>query len=51
MVRTLIPSGFACASCSSEGRIGELRSVVGVFSYFNVDPANIRNRASAAAAL
>jgi len=24
-------------------RIGELRSVVGVFSYFNVDPSNIRN--------
>ncbi len=27
-----------------EGRIGELRSVTGVFSYFNSDPANIRNR-------
>jgi predicted dehydrogenase len=27
-----------------EGRIGELRSVVGFFSYFNVNPANIRNR-------
>lgn len=27
-----------------EGRIGELRSVVGCFSYFNVDPANIRNK-------
>lgn len=25
------------------GRIGELRSVVGLFSYFNNDPANIRN--------
>ena len=27
-----------------EGRIGELRSVVGFFSYYNVNPANIRNR-------
>ena len=25
-------------------RIGELRSVIGCFSYFNADPANIRNR-------
>src|SRR5664279_905590 len=29
------------------GRIGELRSVVGVFSYYNVDPHNIRNQADA----
>lgn len=27
-----------------EGRIGELRSIMGYFSFFNVDPANIRNR-------
>lgn len=27
-----------------EHRIGELRSVIGCFSYFNADPANIRNR-------
>lgn len=27
-----------------EGRIGELRSVLGFFSYFNIDPANIRNQ-------
>ena len=27
-----------------EGRIGELRSIAGFFSYFNIDPANIRNR-------
>ncbi len=26
-----------------EGRIGELRSIVGVFTYFNINPANIRN--------
>jgi predicted dehydrogenase len=27
-----------------EDRIGELRSVLGFFSYFNVNPANIRNK-------
>lgn len=27
----------------NEGRVGDLRAVTGVFSYFNVDPANIRN--------
>jgi predicted dehydrogenase len=27
-----------------EGRVGELRSVTGFFSYFNTNPANIRNR-------
>jgi predicted dehydrogenase len=29
----------------SQGRIGTLRSVLGFFSYTNVDPGNIRNRA------
>ena len=33
-----------------EGRIGELRSIVGFFSYFNINPANIRNQSSAAVA-
>jgi predicted dehydrogenase len=28
----------------AEGRIGELRSMMGFFSYFNVDPNNIRNK-------
>jgi predicted dehydrogenase len=28
----------------SEGRIGELRAILGCFSYFNIDPANIRNQ-------
>ncbi len=28
----------------NQGRIGELRSVVGFFSYFNVEPDNIRNQ-------
>lgn len=27
-----------------EGRIGQLRSIAGFFSYFNVNPQNIRNR-------
>jgi predicted dehydrogenase len=27
-----------------EGRVGELRSITGFFSYFNINPANIRNR-------
>lgn len=27
----------------AEGRIGQLRAVTGVFSYFNANPANIRN--------
>jgi predicted dehydrogenase len=30
-----------------EGRIGELRSAAGFFSYFNVDPNNIRNKVDA----
>jgi predicted dehydrogenase len=28
-----------------ERRIGELRSIAGFFSYFNIDPSNIRNQA------
>jgi predicted dehydrogenase len=27
-----------------EGRIGELRAVAGIYSYFNINPANIRNQ-------
>jgi predicted dehydrogenase len=30
-----------------EGRIGELRSILGCFSYFNVNPSNIRNQVDA----
>ena len=30
-----------------EGRIGELRSAMGFFSYFNVNPENIRNKVDA----
>ncbi|MGA3344050.1 MAG: Gfo/Idh/MocA family oxidoreductase [Terracidiphilus sp.] len=28
-----------------EGRIGKVRSITGFFSYFNIDPSNIRNQA------
>jgi predicted dehydrogenase len=28
----------------AEGRIGQLRSIAGFFSYFNINPANIRNQ-------
>jgi predicted dehydrogenase len=28
----------------AKGRVGELRSILGFFSYFNVNPANIRNK-------
>jgi predicted dehydrogenase len=30
-----------------EGRIGQLRSVTGLFSYFNINPDNIRNKTEA----
>jgi predicted dehydrogenase len=30
-----------------EGRIGQLRSILGFFSYFNVNPENIRNKVDA----
>jgi len=30
-----------------EGRIGQLRSITGFFSYFNIDPKNIRNQTEA----
>ncbi len=42
MVRTH-PQWLSARSRVRAGEIGELRSVVTVFSYFNPDPANIRN--------
>jgi len=42
MIRSY-PQWLRLRELLNEGRIGELRSVVGFFSYFNVDPANIRN--------
>jgi predicted dehydrogenase len=37
------PQWLRTKALIDEGRIGELRCVMGCFSYFNVDPANIRN--------
>src|SRR6202040_316687 len=42
MVRTH-PQWLRTRELIREGRIGELRAIVGVFSYFNRDAANIRN--------
>ncbi|HEX4007069.1 MAG TPA: Gfo/Idh/MocA family oxidoreductase [Acidobacteriaceae bacterium] len=38
------PQWLRARQLIDEGRIGSLRSVVAAFSYFNTDPANIRNR-------
>ena len=43
MIRTH-PQWIKTRELVREGRIGELRSMLGVFSYFNRDPVNIRNR-------
>jgi predicted dehydrogenase len=43
MVRTA-PQWIRLRELLAENRIGTLRSVVGVFSYFNDDPSNIRNQ-------
>jgi predicted dehydrogenase len=42
MVRTH-PRWLRARELIRSGRIGELRSIVGLFSYFNRDPQNIRN--------
>ncbi|MGD0098476.1 MAG: Gfo/Idh/MocA family oxidoreductase [Terracidiphilus sp.] len=39
------PQWLRLRNLLDEGRIGQLRSITGFFSYFNVDPNNIRNRA------
>ena len=44
MVRTH-PQWLKARDLIGSGRIGELRAISGFFSYFNVDPANIRNMA------
>jgi len=41
------PQWLRLRALLDEGRIGELRSVVGFFSYFNINPANIRNQVDA----
>ena len=38
------PQWLRMRALIDQGRIGQLRAVIGCFSYFNVDPANIRNR-------
>jgi predicted dehydrogenase len=43
MIRSY-PQWLRLRELLDEGRIGELRSIAGFFSYFNIDPANIRNR-------
>jgi predicted dehydrogenase len=43
MIRSF-PQWLRLRELLAEGRIGELRSIMGCFSYFNVDPANIRNQ-------
>jgi predicted dehydrogenase len=43
MVRSA-PQWLRLRELLKQGRIGELRSVVGFFSYFNIDPTNIRNQ-------
>jgi predicted dehydrogenase len=45
MVRTH-PQWLRTRELIASGRIGKLRSIVGFFSYFNRDPANIRNIAA-----
>lgn len=42
MIRSY-PQWLRLGELLREGRIGDLRLVTGVFSYFNVNPANIRN--------
>jgi len=46
MVRTH-PQWLGVRELISSGRIGQLRSITGFFSYFNRDPANIRNKPDA----
>ena len=38
------PQWLRLRALLDEGRIGELRSITGFFSYFNINPANIRNQ-------
>jgi predicted dehydrogenase len=42
MVRTH-PQWLAARELARSGRLGDLRAVMGVFSYFNDDPGNVRN--------
>ncbi len=44
MVRTH-PQWLKARDLVRDGKVGELRSIVSIFSYFNDDPANVRNQA------
>ncbi len=44
MIRSA-PQWIRVRELLNQGRVGELRSIAGFFSYFNTDPANIRNQA------
>ena len=39
------PQWLRAKELVNSGALGELRSIVGAFSYFNIDPNNIRNKA------
>jgi predicted dehydrogenase len=43
MIRSY-PQWLRVRELLDEGRIGDLRAITGVFSYFNIDPQNIRNQ-------
>ncbi len=43
MIRSY-PQWLRLRELLDEGRIGKLRSIGGLFSYFNIDPSNIRNQ-------
>lgn len=43
MIRSA-PQWLRLRALLDEGRVGDLRSITGFFSYFNVNPDNIRNR-------
>ncbi|MGH9598692.1 MAG: Gfo/Idh/MocA family protein, partial [Terracidiphilus sp.] len=43
MIRSY-PQWLRLRELLDEGRVGELRSVTGCFSYYNIDPKNIRNQ-------
>ena len=46
MVRTH-PQWLRLRDLLDQGRIGQLRSILGFFSYFNINPENIRNKVDA----
>jgi predicted dehydrogenase len=43
MIRSA-PQWLRLRQLLDEGRVGQLRSIMGCFSYFNIDPGNIRNQ-------